>query len=90
MDATSQVGAQSGHGGYRKSAQAATNRRMVQVWFGSHVIATHVAEPALAERYAAAMSRRFAGLRVTNEPIRTATPETRELPVEELWPLTAL
>jgi hypothetical protein len=46
-----------------------TARRRVQVWFGSHPIATYVAEPALAARYEAAMRRRFAGLRVTNNPI---------------------
>jgi hypothetical protein len=40
------------------------------VWFGSHVIANYCAEPELAERYAAAMDRRFAGLMVTNEPLR--------------------
>lgn len=45
-----------------------TGRRRVRVWFGSHAIATYVAEPALAARYEAAMRRRFAGLRVTNVP----------------------
>lgn len=44
-------------------------RHRVRVWFGSHVIATYVAEPALAARHEAAMRRRFAGLRVTNDPI---------------------
>jgi hypothetical protein len=39
----------------------------VRVWFGEHVIADYRAEPALAERYAQAMSRRFAGLKVTND-----------------------
>jgi hypothetical protein len=43
--------------------------RRVRVWFGDHVIADYRAEPALAERYAAAMSRRFAGLRVTNDQV---------------------
>lgn len=46
-----------------------TDRRRVCVWFGSHPIASYVAEPAPAARYEAAMRRRFAGLRVTNEPI---------------------
>jgi hypothetical protein len=41
----------------------------VRVWFGSQPIADYRAEPALAARYAAAMARRFAGLRVINEPI---------------------
>lgn len=44
-------------------------RRRVRVWFGDHVIADYCAEPALAARYAAAMERRFAGLRVTNDPV---------------------
>lgn len=35
-------------------------RRLVRVWFGSHVIATQVAEPAFAARFEAAMRRRFA------------------------------
>jgi hypothetical protein len=44
-------------------------RRKVQVWFGEHVIGQYVAEPALALRYECAMRRRFASLRVTNEPV---------------------
>jgi hypothetical protein len=40
----------------------------------------------LAERYAAAMSRRFAGLRVTSDPIPDADPgPERSLPGERLW-----
>jgi hypothetical protein len=78
------------------SATGTPQRRRVQVWFGSHVIANYCAEPELAERYAAAMDRRFAGLTVTNEPLEP--PEgTRpassvpELPSDQLlWPLTAL
>jgi hypothetical protein len=38
------------------------------VWFGDYAIADHIAERPLAERYAAAMRRRFASLRVTSEP----------------------
>ena len=44
-----------------------TDRR-VRVWFGEHVIAEYTAEPATAMRYQAAMTRRFASLRVTIEP----------------------
>lgn len=44
-------------------------RRHVRVWFGEHVIANYVAEAPLAERYEHAMKRRFAGLRVTNDPL---------------------
>jgi len=45
------------------TATQTVQRRRVRVWFGEHVIADYNAEPALAERYADAMSRRFAGLR---------------------------
>jgi hypothetical protein len=45
--------------------------RCVRVWFGEHVIAEYTAEPATAMRYQAAMTRRFASLRVTIDP---ATP----------------
>jgi hypothetical protein len=46
--------------------------RRVRVWFGVHVIADYTGEPTAALRYQAAMSRRFASLRVTIEPA-TAT-----------------
>ncbi|MER7244906.1 hypothetical protein [Kribbella sp. NPDC000426] len=45
--------------------------RRVRVWFGVHVIADYTGEPAAALRYQAAMSRRFASLRVTIEPATT-------------------
>ncbi|MDX6241992.1 MAG: hypothetical protein QOG10_6863 [Kribbellaceae bacterium] len=51
------------------AADEAQPRRRVRVWFGEHAIADYRADPALTERYAAAMSRRFAGLRVTNDPL---------------------
>lgn len=47
-------------------------RRIVRVWFGEHVIAQYKAEPGLAARYAHAMARRFAGLRVTNDLVTAA------------------
>ncbi|MEU4291163.1 hypothetical protein AB0E63_23305 [Kribbella sp. NPDC026596] len=60
--------------------------RRVRVWFGDHVVADYRAEAELAERYAAAMSRRFAGLRVTSDPIPDADPgPVRKLPGERLW-----
>ncbi|HEY0691923.1 MAG TPA: hypothetical protein VGD71_23120 [Kribbella sp.] len=70
-------------------------RRRVRVWFGSHVIASYSAEPELAQRYAAAMARRFAGLKVTDEPLQpdgaVSVTLAPELPSEQLlWPLTAL
>jgi hypothetical protein len=49
--------------------QAPVTRRRVRVWFGKCAIADYRAEPELAERYAAAMARRFASLRVTNDPL---------------------
>ncbi|WUS71051.1 hypothetical protein OG394_28665 [Kribbella sp. NBC_01245] len=49
--------------------ELAEPRHRVQVWFGSHQIAVYVAPPVIAARYEAAMRRRFAGLRVTNEPL---------------------
>lgn len=74
------------------------DRRRVQVWFGHHVIAGYVAETLLADRYAAAMGRRFAGLRITNEPLspkRLADPDILpdHPPIQteqRLWPLTVL
>jgi hypothetical protein len=73
-------------------------RRRVQVWFGSHVIATYVADRLLADRYAAAMGHRFAGLHITNEPLPPAAltdpvcvPDHPTIPSEQrLWPLTVL
>ena len=50
-------------------------QRRVRVWFGQHAICDYRADADLATRYAAAMNRRFAGLRITNQL---------------LWPLTAL
>lgn len=44
------------------------NRR-VRVWFGEHAIADYRGAEAPANHYAEAMERRFAGLRVTNEPV---------------------
>lgn len=64
---------------------ATAERRHVQVWFGHHVIAQYSAEPALAERYADAMSRRFAGLKVTNDPIPLTAAPKEPLPGERLW-----
>jgi hypothetical protein len=69
-------------------------QRRVRVWFGEYVIADQRAEPALAERYAEAMIRRFSGLQVTNEPLESsddsAPAGTRpDVPTDpRLWPLT--
>ncbi|TDU83204.1 hypothetical protein EV138_5666 [Kribbella voronezhensis] len=67
-------------------AGAGVQRRRVRVWFGDHVVADYQAEAELADRYAAAMSRRFAGLRVTSEPILPSESSPgRKLPGERLW-----
>ncbi|MFC5268499.1 hypothetical protein ACFPJ1_40875 [Kribbella qitaiheensis] len=58
-------------------------KRRVRVWFGRYVIADYTAEPELAQRYAKAMARRFAGLRVTNDPV--GDQPGRPLPSERLW-----
>lgn len=49
------------------SKQPVTDQ-VVRVWFGDHKIAEYAAEPVTAQRYAEAMKRRFAGLRVTIDP----------------------
>jgi hypothetical protein len=46
-----------------------TGRRRVRVWFGDKQICDCVAVAELAGRYEQAMRRRFAGLRVANEPL---------------------
>ena len=64
-------------------------RRRVRVWFGKHVIADYRADADLAERYIAAMARRFVGLRITNEPIpEREAGSGRPLPGERFWDLT--
>lgn len=59
--------------------------RHVRVWFGQHVIASYVAEPELAATYANAMGRRYAGLKVTNDPVPVADPNARPLPPRRIW-----
>jgi hypothetical protein len=60
-------------------------RRRVRVWFGKHVVCSYTADPVAAARYAAAMARRFAGLRVTVDELVDDT--LRPLPCERLWVL---
>lgn len=43
--------------------------RRVRVWFGDHAIVDFIGAPDLAERYAAAMRRRFISLPVTNDSL---------------------
>jgi hypothetical protein len=49
----------------------------VCVWFGEHKIVEHVAEPAYAARFEAAMRRRYASLRATNELVTVPDAENR-------------
>jgi hypothetical protein len=39
------------------------------VWFGGHLIIDRVSEPEKASWFESAIQRRYAGLRVTNEPV---------------------
>jgi hypothetical protein len=43
--------------------------RRVCVWFGDHQIVEHIADAPYAAQFEHAMRRRFASLRVTNEPV---------------------
>jgi len=56
----------------------------VRVWFGEHVIADYRADEKSADNYRDAMQRRFAGLRVTKDPLLPDGPTDR-LPGERLW-----
>jgi hypothetical protein len=49
--------------------QPSRSDRVVCVWFGEQKIVEDVSEAAYADRFEAAMRRRFASLRVTNEPV---------------------
>jgi hypothetical protein len=44
------------------------------------VIADYIGDPASADRHEAAMRRRFPGLEITNEPLRTADYGPADLP----------
>lgn len=63
-----------------------TRERRVRVWFGEHVVADYVADWDRAALYAEAMSRRFAGLQVTNEAADSSI-GSRSVPAERLWEL---
>ncbi|WP_109505544.1 hypothetical protein [Nocardioides speluncae] len=60
---------------------------MVRVWFGRHIVCEYSAVPSLAERYAAAMGRRFLGVRVSTEPDRSGSRQPPPLPAERMWEL---
>jgi hypothetical protein len=44
------------------------------MWFGQYQIADFIGEPAAADRYEAAMRRRFPGLEITNDPLPLPRP----------------
>lgn len=67
---------------------ATVELRRVRVWFGQHVIADYSADAEHAQRYAAAMDKRFAGLNITNEPVPLTAPASQPLPSERLWDIT--
>ncbi|GAA0924529.1 hypothetical protein GCM10009554_03350 [Kribbella koreensis] len=51
-----------------------SSRRRVRLWFGQHQIGEYIGDAAYAERYAAAMRRRFPGLEITNEALAARSP----------------
>jgi len=53
----------------REEIEMPLQTRRVQVWFGTTAIADYIAPEEQANRYQDAMTRRFAGLRITNEPV---------------------
>ena len=42
-------------------------RHRIRVWFGAHVIADYSGDREHTDRYAAAMDRRFPGLKITDD-----------------------
>lgn len=69
----------------KEPVQQTNPRRRVQVWFGQHIMCSYTADPVAADRYAAAMARRFRGLRVTVDELTESG--LRPLPCEQLWVL---
>lgn len=57
------------------TAGRSSERRRVRTWFGRYQIADYIGEPAYADRYEAAMRRRFPELEITNEPLTAARQE---------------
>lgn len=73
------------------SACTGSESQLVQVWFGDHIVCAYRGETDAAQRYADAMARRFAGLKVTVNPPPTGTSggisAMPPLPNERLWEL---
>lgn len=77
------------HGQDPAQASAESSRCRVRVWFGEQVLCQYSAPRPQAERYAAAMRRRFLGLRVTVEAVVKDSSGEAPLPTNAaLWPLT--
>lgn len=62
-----------------------SEERIIRVWFGRTAVAKYQAMPDPAAAYAAAMDRRYPGLRITNDPAPAGGPELRRMPGERLW-----
>jgi len=61
----------------RSGSPMTNDVRRVRVWFGRRLIFDYLADPDLAQRYEDAMRRRFAGVRITNEPAATSRDRAR-------------
>jgi hypothetical protein len=61
----------------------------VRLWFGRHLIADYIGDPASAARHEAAMRRRFPGLDITNQPLGATSHEPlgvgRDTADRSLW-----
>jgi hypothetical protein len=66
-----------------------SSRRRVRLWFGHHQIGEYIGEAAYAERYAAAMRRRFPGLEITNEALAARSPSAASRQVFEVGYLSS-
>jgi hypothetical protein len=60
------------------------SRRRVRLWFGQHQIGEYIGDAAYADRYAAAMRRRFPGLEITNEALAARSPSAASRQVSEV------
>lgn len=71
----------------QEQTKQTSERRHVKLWFGKHVIGEYIGEPDQAERYAAAMDRRFAGLHITTDIVPPGVTPERALPLpsKRLW-----
>ncbi|WP_328326846.1 hypothetical protein OHA70_39175 [Kribbella sp. NBC_00382] len=66
-----------------------SSRRRVRLWFGQHQIGEYIGDHAYADRYEAAMRRRFPGLEITNETLAARSPSAASRQVFEVGYLTS-